>query len=393
MARTSSNHKARRQGRSGALRNGLVAVVALAAVGTLIVTLDRARETAEERLTVIGVEAREHGADALAADASAQLSHASGLGSEVLLTPVGGEHHGGAFHVSFACGADATDLRCRADREKAGAQADTALADLLERPEPEHVDVLAALRRTAEHVAAQPVDGDVDVYLNITGRHDDDAIELVGADLGERHDELLDAARDHERLPESCDGWRVHVVVPTTGDPSQDRARDDALAALIDHCGGALETVTQRWLADGAVAGPEPTHAGDDAGATDDQAREPVERDRFTLAETLFDVKSAALRPGARAALDEIAGRVAHHLDAGLDVAVAIDGYADDTGPEELNERLSQQRADTVAAALAERVDLPEGAVEANGHGSLPDDGSEEARQANRRVDVTVSAR
>ena len=71
---------------------------------------------------------------------------------------------------------------------------------------------------------------------------------------------------------------------------------------------------------------------------------------------------------------------------------VEVGGHTDALGPEAFNQALSQRRADAVAAYLtASGVDA--GRVNAIGYGeSLPvaDNGSDEGRAQNRRVEFTA---
>jgi outer membrane protein OmpA-like peptidoglycan-associated protein len=67
------------------------------------------------------------------------------------------------------------------------------------------------------------------------------------------------------------------------------------------------------------------------------------------MPDVLFDTGKADLKPSARERLAKVAGI----LIAYPDVHVEIDGYTDSTGSLEFNERLSQQRADSVRSYLS----------------------------------------
>jgi len=74
-------------------------------------------------------------------------------------------------------------------------------------------------------------------------------------------------------------------------------------------------------------------------------------------------------------------------------VKIEVDGYTDNTGSDEINERLSQQRADAVKAFLLQEG-RPENLVTAQGFGPAdpvaPNDSSI-GRAMNRRVEIVIS--
>jgi len=73
---------------------------------------------------------------------------------------------------------------------------------------------------------------------------------------------------------------------------------------------------------------------------------------------------------------------------------VVIEGHTDTTGSDEINEHLSQQRAESVRQYLVANKTLPEEKIVALGYGSkrpLASDATEEGRAINRRIDVVIS--
>ncbi|MBW2435643.1 MAG: OmpA family protein [Deltaproteobacteria bacterium] len=73
---------------------------------------------------------------------------------------------------------------------------------------------------------------------------------------------------------------------------------------------------------------------------------------------------------------------------------VIIGGHTDSTGPEPLNEHLSQQRAEAVRQYLVANGILPFDKIISVGYGStrpLASNSTEEGRAINRRIDVTIS--
>ncbi len=109
----------------------------------------------------------------------------------------------------------------------------------------------------------------------------------------------------------------------------------------------------------------------------------------------LFDFGSSALRPDARQAL----ALVAEILEYFEGDRVLVVGHTDSIGNPATNQRLSEQRARTVLAALAEEHGIDAGRLDAEGRGAsepvAPNttaDGADnpEGRQLNRRVELVV---
>ena len=107
------------------------------------------------------------------------------------------------------------------------------------------------------------------------------------------------------------------------------------------------------------------------------------------MPDVLFDTGKADLKPSARERLAKVAGI----LIAYPDIRVEIDGYTDSTGSLEFNERLSQQRADSVRSYLSSQG-VNSSAITTQGFGpSQPKASNDTAsgRQQNRRVELVVS--
>lgn len=103
----------------------------------------------------------------------------------------------------------------------------------------------------------------------------------------------------------------------------------------------------------------------------------------------LFDVNKWALTADAKAQLDELA-----KASEGLDrYVIEVQGFTDKTGTPEMNERLSQARAQEVARYLANDHKIPVRSISLLGSGyALPvaDDKTREGRKMNRRVEVRL---
>jgi outer membrane protein OmpA-like peptidoglycan-associated protein len=119
--------------------------------------------------------------------------------------------------------------------------------------------------------------------------------------------------------------------------------------------------------------------------ATKDSARGLI----VNMPDVLFDTGKADLKPTARERLAKVAGILLAYPD----IRVEIDGYTDSTGTLELNERLSQQRAESVRIYLSSQG-VSSSSITTQGFGpSQPIASNDTAagRQQNRRVELVVS--
>lgn len=99
-----------------------------------------------------------------------------------------------------------------------------------------------------------------------------------------------------------------------------------------------------------------------------------------------FDTDKATLRPDAAPVIDEIAKL----LQADASLKLSIDGHTDSTGSAERNRALSKQRAEAVRSALLAKG-VAADRLGAQGFGPdkpLADNGSDEGRARNRRVEL-----
>jgi outer membrane protein OmpA-like peptidoglycan-associated protein len=107
------------------------------------------------------------------------------------------------------------------------------------------------------------------------------------------------------------------------------------------------------------------------------------------LSDVLFDTASANLKPGAREKLAKIAGILLAHQG----LQVAVEGHTDSVGAEGYNQRLSEQRADSVRSYLV-RQGIGPAAVATAGFGEsqpVASNTTSAGRQQNRRVELIVS--
>jgi outer membrane protein OmpA-like peptidoglycan-associated protein len=107
------------------------------------------------------------------------------------------------------------------------------------------------------------------------------------------------------------------------------------------------------------------------------------------MGDVLFDLGKHDLRPEAREKLAKLSGIVLAHPGLKLE----IEGHTDNTGSDELNQTLSERRAQTVRDYLVEQG-LAGDCLTAKGLGKLlpvADNGTPAGRQKNRRVEIIVS--
>ena len=118
---------------------------------------------------------------------------------------------------------------------------------------------------------------------------------------------------------------------------------------------------------------------------TNDSARGLI----VNMSDVLFDTGSYVLKPGAREKLAKISGILLAHPG----LKMQIEGHTDSVGSSEFNQRLSEQRADSVRDFLLEQGVLPS-SITAQGFGKtapVASNDTPEGRQRNRRVEIVVN--
>jgi outer membrane protein OmpA-like peptidoglycan-associated protein len=107
------------------------------------------------------------------------------------------------------------------------------------------------------------------------------------------------------------------------------------------------------------------------------------------MGDVLFDTGKFNLRSEAREALAKLSGIVLAHPGLNLE----IEGHTDSTGSDELNQKLSEDRAGAVRSYLVQQ-ELPDSSVTSKGFGKtmpVADNTTASGRQQNRRVEIIVS--
>ena len=119
------------------------------------------------------------------------------------------------------------------------------------------------------------------------------------------------------------------------------------------------------------------------------QARETEHGWILTLgSDLLFDLGQARLKPGGRRALTSLARFMSQHAER----KIVIEGFTDNSGSPQANQRLSERRAAAVREALV-REGIEAGRIEARGLGAAYPVASNDntgGRQLNRRVEILL---
>lgn len=108
-----------------------------------------------------------------------------------------------------------------------------------------------------------------------------------------------------------------------------------------------------------------------------------------SMSDVLFDTGQYSLKPGAREKLAKVAGILISYP--GLNIQVG--GYTDNIGGDDMNQKLSENRADTVLKYLVQQG-VTTNSVSANGFGNtspVASNDTSSGRQENRRVELVVS--
>src|SRR5580704_2619070 len=107
------------------------------------------------------------------------------------------------------------------------------------------------------------------------------------------------------------------------------------------------------------------------------------------MSDVLFDTGSYTLKPGAREKLAKISGILLAHPG----LTLQIEGHTDSVGTDDLNQQLSERRADSVRDFLAEQG-VPASSITAHGFGKtqpVATNDTADGRQRNRRVELVVN--
>ena len=107
------------------------------------------------------------------------------------------------------------------------------------------------------------------------------------------------------------------------------------------------------------------------------------------MSDVLFDTAKHTLRPAAREKLAKVAGIISGHPG----LRLAVEGYTDSVGGDDYNQKLSEQRGESVRDYLT-KEGVASGSVTSQGFGKAEPVASNDTaagRQQNRRVELVVS--
>lgn len=166
------------------------------------------------------------------------------------------------------------------------------------------------------------------------------------------------------------------AVRGTTGDPDANAAITRLMIDKLGQSAGFRVDVAYAAELDPATGLPTP--------------QECIGKINAVMAERkiTFDPGSANIDAGAQGVINDIADILRDCID----LPIKIAGYTDSQGRDEMNLRLSQQRADAVVTALRSRR-VPANTFTAIGYGEadpIADNATEEGREANRRIEFSL---
>jgi outer membrane protein OmpA-like peptidoglycan-associated protein len=119
--------------------------------------------------------------------------------------------------------------------------------------------------------------------------------------------------------------------------------------------------------------------------ATSESARGLI----VNMSDVLFDTGKYTLKPGTQISLAKVSGILQSYPG----LKLQVEGYTDSVGSDELNQKLSENRADAVRDFLVSQGVSPDN-ISATGYGKtnpVADNATAQGRQQNRRVNLVVS--
>jgi outer membrane protein OmpA-like peptidoglycan-associated protein len=236
----------------------------------------------------------------------------------------------------------------------------------------------AAEKQAAEERAAKArADAETEVHRRQEAEQARQQAEAAKAEAEQMKQEALNAAAEAAKAKEEAEKARQAAIA-------------EQQAALAQK--QAAETEAQKAREAAAKAEAEKADMRAQLRAqlnsilqTDDSARGLI----VNMSDVLFDTASFTLKPAAREKLAKVSGILLAHPG----LTLQVEGHTDSVGSDEMNLRLSQQRAGSVRDFLATQG-VDGSAITAEGFGkSEPIAGNDtpEGRQRNRRVEIVVN--
>ena len=114
-----------------------------------------------------------------------------------------------------------------------------------------------------------------------------------------------------------------------------------------------------------------------------------TDKEIVILEQVQFDVNKATIKPVSNKLLDDVASVMKDHPEI---ARIEVQGHTDNTGSKAWNKQLSGMRAESVRKALVKRG-IADRRLTAKGFGQdkpIADNGTEEGRQKNRRVQFII---
>lgn len=172
----------------------------------------------------------------------------------------------------------------------------------------------------------------------------------------------------------------------------QNKAAEVVTDSTVEDISDSAEVLIHKTLSTGVdLHFPELSIENELITFIEDKTR-PVDKDTwFNFRKLTFESGSAVIDSTSEKEVDNIA----EILKAYPEVNMKIGGYTDNTGSDEVNTRLSAERAANVVAGLVERGISP-ARLESEGYGPkhpIADNATKEGRDQNRRIAVRVTAK
>jgi len=236
----------------------------------------------------------------------------------------------------------------------------------------------AAEKQAAEERAAKArADADAQAQRRLEAEEAREQAEAAKAEAERMKQEALNAAAEAAKAKEEADKARQAAIV-------------EQQAALAQKQAAETEAQKAREAATKAEAEKASLRAQLRAQLnsilqTEDSARGLI----VNMSDVLFDTGSFTLKPTAREKLAKVSGILLAHPG----LTLQVEGHTDSVGSDEMNQRLSEQRAGSVRDFLANQG-VDSSSITAEGFGKtepIASNDTPDGRQHNRRVEIVVN--